>query len=131
MWRSSSNDSITGRSHHSWVRWPNTTPMRRDMGDALLVRHEPVHHDLPAAGHQHAGQHLDRGRLARAVRPDVADHLAGLDPNETPSTALSMADTRAPAASSSRRSGPPRRTATLKVFRRSSTSISDIAIPFL
>ena len=28
MWRSRSSDSISGRSHHSWVRWPKTTPMR-------------------------------------------------------------------------------------------------------
>ena len=28
MWRSSSSESISGRSHQNWVRWPNTTPMR-------------------------------------------------------------------------------------------------------
>jgi hypothetical protein len=27
---------------------------------------------------QHAGEHLQRGRLARAVRPDVAERLASL-----------------------------------------------------
>ena len=29
MWRSSSNDSISGRSHHSCTRWPNIAPIRR------------------------------------------------------------------------------------------------------
>ena len=29
MSRNSSNESITGTSHHSWERWPNTTPMLR------------------------------------------------------------------------------------------------------
>ena len=34
MWRSSSNDSMSGRSHQSCTRWPNITPMR----PASLVR---------------------------------------------------------------------------------------------
>ncbi len=28
MSRSSRKDSITGTSHHSWLRWPKTTPSR-------------------------------------------------------------------------------------------------------
>ena len=35
--------------------------------------------DRAGGRHQDAGEHLDRGRLAGAVRADVADHLAGLD----------------------------------------------------
>src|SRR5580704_11471268 len=35
--------------------------------------------DLSARWHQDAGQHLDRGRFAGAVRTDVADHFAAFD----------------------------------------------------
>ena len=45
----------------------------------LAVRVAPQHAHLPAGGHQDAGQHLDRGRLTRAVHADVPDHLARLD----------------------------------------------------
>ena len=37
--------------------------------------------------HEDAGEHLDRRRLAGAVRADVADHLAALDLEAIPSTA--------------------------------------------
>jgi hypothetical protein len=47
--------------------------------DPLLVWHPPVYADMPAAWHQDAGEHLDRGGLAGAIRADVADHLARSD----------------------------------------------------
>ena len=80
MWRSRSSDSITGRSHQRLVRWPNTTPMCRDVLRALRARAR----GRPRAPrrrrrHQDAGQHLERGRLAGAVRPQVADQLARRD----------------------------------------------------
>ena len=47
---------------------------------ALLPRHQPGDRRAPAAGDEDAGEHLDRGALARAVRPDIADHLPRFDP---------------------------------------------------
>ena len=41
------NDSRSGRSHHSWLRWPKTTPIRRARsrrrrtGSRPQVRTEP------------------------------------------------------------------------------------------
>jgi len=49
------------------------------MFDALLVRHAPVDEDAATTRHQDARQHLDRRRLAGAVRADVANHLAGVE----------------------------------------------------
>ena len=79
MSRARLNDSMTGMSHHSWVRWPKTTPMLRAFCWRLLVRHEAVHDEAAGGGDEDAGQHLDRGRLAGAVGPEVRDRLAGLD----------------------------------------------------
>ena len=65
---------------------PQLGALAEDHADALgdllapAVRHHAEHFDVPAAGDQNAGQHLDRGRLAGAVRPQAADHLAALDP---------------------------------------------------
>ena len=40
---------------------------------------QPGDPEVARGRHQDAGEHLDRRRLPGAVRPDVADHLAGLD----------------------------------------------------
>jgi hypothetical protein len=45
----------------------------------VLVRHEAIDLDRPGRWIEDAGQELDRGRLARAVRPEIADDLALLD----------------------------------------------------
>ena len=45
----------------------------------LLPRHQAEHLRGAAGRVQDAGQHLDRGRLAGAVRADVREPLAGLD----------------------------------------------------
>ena len=37
-----SNDSRSGRSHHSWERWPKTTPIRRASRGALRHRRQPA-----------------------------------------------------------------------------------------
>jgi len=42
---------------------------------ALAERLEAVGPHPPRGGHQDAGEHLDGGGLAGAVRPDVADHF--------------------------------------------------------
>ena len=42
---------------------------------ALCVRITPQHLDAPAGGHEHPGQHLDRGGFARAVHADIPDNL--------------------------------------------------------
>ena len=49
--------------------------------EARTVGHRPetAHAHRAAARRQHAGHHLERGRLAGAVRADVADHLAAID----------------------------------------------------
>ncbi len=80
MCRASSNESRSGRSHHSCERCPNTTPIRAARRLPLRHRHQPADPHLAAAGHEHAGEHLQRGRLAGAVRAEVAEHLAALDP---------------------------------------------------
>jgi hypothetical protein len=53
-------------------------------GDALAHRIEPADANVPAARHQDAGEHLDRRRLARTVRTQVADHLTGSDLERDP-----------------------------------------------
>ena len=78
-WRSSSNESDSGRSHHSWVRWPNTTPMRRATAMRSRLGSMPSTRTGAPARHEDADQHLDGRRLPGAVRADVADHRAGVD----------------------------------------------------
>ena len=51
-----SNDSMTGRSHHSCVRWPNTTPIRATCAIRSLPRHAAVDLDAAAVGHEDAGE---------------------------------------------------------------------------
>ena len=77
--RSSSNDSISGRSHQSWLRWPKTTPMLRALSLRCFRGDEPGDPHLAGGRHEDAGEHLDRRGLAGAVRADVADQLAGLE----------------------------------------------------
>ena len=50
-----------------------------DVLGALPPRHAAVHLHLAAGGHQDAGQDLDRGGLARAVRAEIAHQLARRD----------------------------------------------------
>lgn len=45
----------------------------------IFVGHKPVDGQLAGRRRQDAAHHLDRRRLTRAVRPDVADDLAGAD----------------------------------------------------
>ena len=47
--------------------------------DPPARRLEPCHRDSTGRGHEDAGQHLDRGRLAGAIRAEVAEQLAALD----------------------------------------------------
>ncbi len=47
--------------------------------DPAPRRVEPADRDPPGRGDEDAGQHLDRRRLAGAVRPEVAEQLAALD----------------------------------------------------
>ena len=47
--------------------------------DAVARRHEPGDVHFARARHEHAGEHLDRRALARAVGADVAEHLARVD----------------------------------------------------
>ena len=47
-------------------------------GDALGHRLEPAHAHAPRGGIEHAGEHLERGGLARAVGADVAERLSPL-----------------------------------------------------
>ena len=55
---------------------------------ALAPRRDVAEHAALAGGRvEQAGEHLQRRRLAGAVRAEEADHLAGVDPNEMPSTA--------------------------------------------
>ena len=70
------NESRSGRSHHSCVRWPKTTPIRRASSTPLAQRVEPARAHRARGRHQDAGEHLDRGRLPGAVGADVADRLA-------------------------------------------------------
>jgi hypothetical protein len=44
--------------------------------DAVALRIEPRHPDVPRRRDEDAREHLDRRRLPRAVGPDVADDLA-------------------------------------------------------
>ena len=71
---------ISGRSHHRVVRCPKTTPIRLREPRALARRVDAGDPQPAAAGGEDAGQHLDRGGLAGAVRADVADHLAARHP---------------------------------------------------
>ena len=77
--RNSSNESITGRSHQSCVRWPKTTPMRAHVAVRSRQGTRPSTSTSPDVGDEDAGEHLDRGGLAGAVGPDVADQLAAVD----------------------------------------------------
>ena len=79
MWRRSSNESRSGRSHQSCTRWPNIAPIRRASSMRCARRVEPGDAHVPADRDEDAGQHLDRRRLAGAVRPEVAEQLAALD----------------------------------------------------
>ena len=47
----------------------------------------PADSHVAGCRHEHAGEHLDGGGLPRAVRPDVADHLAPAGPRTDTSTA--------------------------------------------
>ncbi len=79
MWRSSSNESTSGRSHQSCVRWPKTTPIRRASSIRCREGSSPATRIRARARHEDPGQHLDRRRLARAVRAEVADDRPALD----------------------------------------------------
>src|SRR4029077_2263731 len=46
---------------------------------AVFPGHDAVDGARAAGGHEDAGEHFDGGRLARAVRSDVADDLSGVD----------------------------------------------------
>ena len=50
MSRSSSNESITGVSHHSWLRWPNTTPMDATCRTRSLQGTRPMTDTRPESG---------------------------------------------------------------------------------
>ena len=46
---------------------------------AASIRHLPQHLEAARAGHQDAGQHLDRRRLPGAIGTETADHLPAID----------------------------------------------------
>ena len=60
-------------------RWPNIAPIRRASSMRCRDGSSPATRDVPGRRDQDPGQHLDRRRLAGAVRPEVADQLAALD----------------------------------------------------
>ena len=75
-----SNDSASGRSHHSSERCPNTTPMRRASCDALARRHQPGDLHLgPRVGTSTPVSILIVVDLPAPFGPDVAEHLARVD----------------------------------------------------
>ena len=47
---SSRNDSASGRSHHSWLRWPNTTPIRRASSRRCRTGSSPQTRTRPEVG---------------------------------------------------------------------------------
>ena len=65
---------VSGRSHHSWLRWPNTTPMRR-ASSRRRAPGETAHPGLPGRRDEHTGEHLDRRGLAGPVRPEEPHRL--------------------------------------------------------
>ena len=106
MWRSSSNESCSGRSHQSCTRWPKTTPIRRASWMRCRDGSRPATAIRPALGTRMPGQHLHGRRLAGAVRADVADELAGLDPEADPVDRAHLAPLAAdPAALDAEREG--------------------------
>src|SRR5450759_2734709 len=64
---------------------PQRGPLAEDDADvagvllALLVRNQAVDDEAARGRHEAAGEHVDRGRLARAVGPEICDRLPGLD----------------------------------------------------
>src|SRR5262249_60870402 len=46
---------------------------------AAAARNEAGHLDVSRGGEENAGKHLDRRRLAGAIRANAADHLPGVD----------------------------------------------------
>ena len=60
------------------------TPMRGRSARAVGHRVEPEHAHLPRVGAAVALEDLDRRRLARAVGPEQAEHLAGRDRERDP-----------------------------------------------
>ena len=50
----------------------------------LAHRVQPAHPDPARGRHEHAGEHLDRGGLPRAVGPEEADRLARRDGQRHP-----------------------------------------------
>ena len=70
------NESRSGRSHHSWDRWPNTTPIRRASRWRSPHGTSPSTATAPDVGTQDPAHHLHRGGLAGPVGPDVAHELA-------------------------------------------------------
>ncbi len=64
---------------------PQLGPLAEDDADvagvllSLLVRDQTVDDQAAGGGNEDAGQHLDGGGLAGAVRPEIGDRFPGLD----------------------------------------------------
>ena len=88
MARFSSNESSAGRSHCSWLRLPMTSVIRRRKSRSRFDGHVAEHAGLAARRVEEAGEHLQRRRLAGAVRARGSRRSRpGAISNEMPSTA--------------------------------------------
>ena len=68
---------MAGRSHHNWVRWPKTTPMRLTWPMRSCQGTRPWTSQRPESGTTMPERILTVVRFARPVWPDIADQFAG------------------------------------------------------
>src|SRR5256885_4563161 len=122
MSRSRSKDSQTGRSHQSWVRWPNTTPMRATWASRCRQGTRPITSQRPPLGTRMPASTLMVVDLPAPLGPMYPTSSPRSMEKETPSRARTSRWRRR----STPRTAPQRpgaRSAIWKVLTRLSTRI--------
>ena len=127
MWRSSSNNSRVGRSHHNCVRCPNTTPIRRTCSTRCRYGTRPSTTTRPLLGTRMPVSIFIVVDLPAPLGPIYPTISPSFTRNETSSTATTVCFSRASSVRSVPQR-PPRRPYFVKTLRACSTSIK---VPWL